>query len=318
MAQIDPKVQQIIDSLNMNKPSGYQTQTQTYQTTNAREQLPVSYNQEYRSSINNQEFISHPNTRVSYSETVKRSGAPARVIESNVTTGGAISMEEWRMRHPESNDRPMASISHEEWMARQGNRTGQIESITHEEWQNRQARGPIESITHEEWLNRQSRGPVESITQEEWLARQNRPVETITEEEWKIRQSRGPIQTITQEEWLARQNAGGNVRTSYVSSSPLREEVVKKSGYGGNSYYTSSVAPYDYRDFRPKDFNYEYREYKPIQYETYTAPPQQVVYETRPQVVQVEERREETTKQGGKKHHVVMEGNEKKSSNWCC
>lgn len=298
MAQIDPKVQAIIDDLNNRKPSGYQSSQNTTITQNH----PVSYNNEVRTSITNQEFTSHPESRVTYSETVKRSFAPSgNAIERS--SGGPISMEEWKMRHPETINQPIASITQEEWLARQNNKPSQIESITHEEWLTRQSRGPVESITHEEWQERQNRAPIQPISQEEW----------------EIRQNRSPIQTITQEEWAARQNAGNNVRT-YVTSSPRhREEVVKRSGFG-DSYYATNMAPYDYRDFRPKDFTYDYREYKPVQYETYTQslPERAVVYEqSRPtNIVQIEERREETTKQS--KQHVILEGNEKKSNNWCC
>lgn len=178
--------------------------------------------------------------------------------------------------------------------------------------------GP-EVITHHQ------QGPMLSMSYEEWQARQNsRPqqIESITEEEWLRRKSNynAPVQTITHEEWIARQNANNNV---YVSSSPeFREEGVKRSGNVGHvSYVTSNnVTPYDYRDFRPRDFTYEYREQRPVQYETIyekAGPPvNRIVYEE-PRVVKEEVRvHEEKTKQ--KKPPVVLESHEKKHSGWCC
>jgi hypothetical protein len=258
---------------------------------------------------------------------------------------GSISYEEWMARHPESkfeihNENPVMVEN-----IKQGGFSGSM--MTQAEWlqshpeQNHQR---IASITQEEWLARQGgvekqNQPIASITQEEWLTRQGRVEsvqtgtirETITQEEWAARQQPGYIKPISEAEWYSRQGGPkSEIRTEYVSNSynggQVREEVVKKSGNVHN------VAPYDYRDFRPLEFNYEYREYKPMQYETtyveskggeqiVHSPVRTVIYESSPpkqqQQVIVQERAE-GTKQGGMKKQLVIEEHERGSSRWCC
>ncbi len=310
MAQIDPKVQAILDELNNKKPSTYQTSTVTYeQSTNYENRNAVNmqnYSEFSQPSAQQYNFGSTQNMQ-NYSEF---SQPPAQ--QYNFGNTQSMSQEEWNIRHP-----PTDHLYSTEHVKKSGSPLP--ESISQAEWVTRhseQINKPMESISHEEWINRQSNQqlPVQTITQEEWIARQSNqqlPVQTITQEEWITRQAGQsmPMESITHEEWMFRQGRNNEVR-SYVNNGEtgyIREEGVKRSE---PVYVNQNLTAYDYRDFRPKEFNYEYREYKPMQYETTVqAPVQRIVYEQSTV-------REERTKE--KKPKVIFEEHEKRDSKWCC
>lgn len=311
MSVIDPAVRKIMDELNMRK-SGNMTVT----------------------------VESHYEGPSYHTEVVKRSGLPAPLTTTqNVETTGAISYEEWMARHPESKLEVSpggpslieerreggfvgSMMSHEEWLARHPEQKQPVISMTHEEWMARQGKPEPITMSHEEWLARQGRGSVTNsrvLGSNQYIGGTVR--ETITQEEWLARQQPGYVRPISQSEWLARQSG---VRASGEYNRPvIREELVKKAGIVSHG----NVAPYDYRDFRPLEFNLEYRDYKPIQYERVVQgqngehvvtkvveePPKFVVQQP---VVHYEERKEDTKKAGTK--GPIMESHERGSSRWCC
>lgn len=312
MVEMNPRVQAILDEYNVRR-SGNVTVTQNNpEIFQAAERIVTTQQVSYSQG---------PEVRTSYhTENVKRSGVPSQHIsEGYVGSSALMSREEWLARNPDK--QPVMSITHEEWLARQGNRPVEVETISHGEW-----RGPaMESISHEEWLRRQAFNNNEvrvSGYREENVKRSG----NIGDVTYVNREVKPQIESISYDEWMRRQALNNNE----VRVSEYREENVKRSGNIGEvTYVSGGVIPYDYRDFRPKDFTYEYREQRPVQYETVyeRSPVNRVIYEDQrpvnvtvqqnqpPQNIEIKEVREERTKQ--KKPPVVFEG-ERKPSGWCC
>ena len=322
MSVIDPAVRKIMDELNMRK-SGNMTMT-------------------LESHYEGPTYTTESPTY--HTEVVKRSGLPPAftpTVTQNIETTGTISYEEWMARHPESKlevspggpslieERREGGfaggmVSHEEWLSRHPEQKQPVISMSHEEWMARQGKPEHITMSHEEWLARQGRGstlPLSNsrvVGSNQYLGGTVR--ETITQEEWLARQQPGYIRPISQSEWLTRQSG---VKVSGEYNRPvIREEVVKKAGVVSHG----NMAPYDYRDFRPLEFNLEYRDYKPIEYERVVQGQNganvvtRVVEEPPRFTVQqqpLQEERKEETKKGGTKG-PIMESHERGSSRWCC
>ena len=324
MSVIDPAVRKIMDELNMRK-SGNMTVTVESHYEGPTYQGPTYQGTTY------------------HTELVKRSGLPppfTPTVTQNIETTGAISYEEWMARHPESRLEVSPGgpslieekreggfvggmMSHEEWLTRHPEQNQQIISMSHEEWMARQGKPEPITMSHEEWLARQGRGSTLPLSNSRVVGSNQYSGgtvrETITQEEWLARQQPGYIRPISQSEWLTRQSG---VKVSGEYNKPvIREEVVKKSGVVSHG----NMAPYDYRDFRPLEFNLEYRDYKPSQYERMVQGQNgenvltRVVDEPKFVVQQqpLHEERKEDTKKGGTKG-PIMESDERGSSRWCC
>ena len=296
---ISPMAQQIMNELAANKQKPDTRTENIYTTSYTTSQYQEPYQSSYQTGLGqitekHVESISQEEWLQRHPETVKRSGVPIHYEESIVRTSqipGTITMEEWRLRNPEIISKPMESITHEEWLARQSG----VHPSHH-----------VETITQEQWVNRQ-----------ETSSYQQKPMESISYDEWMVRKQNErnsvPMMTITQEEWNARQ--GG-----------YREENVKKAGVETIYVRQGDVAPYDYRDFRPREFNYNYSEYRPeVKYETTVvhqqeSPVKRIIEQ--PKNVQFDEKitvveRVEHPKEGRQKV-VILEGQEQKHSGWCC